>query len=227
MELEHLKSLWQENDGKLEQSISFNLRTLDFIQRQKVKSALRPLIWQRSIELTFHTAAIILLSIFCFHHYQQLPYAFSAYILIIFYAMTFRNCLAQLLTLSNINSKQTVTAIQSALAKIQLNSINYIRLSVLFIPALLCFPVVISKAIPAISDFDIIQQTHGTWWTAQLAASIILIPIGIWFYHQVNYKNADQKWVSNLIQKAAGTRVRNMMIYLKDLEKVKNDIKRS
>ena len=99
MELDNLKTVWQDYDSTLEKSLNLNLHTLDLIQTQKVKSVLTPLYWQRIIEITFHTIAIALLSIFCYYNYNQLPYAISAYMLITFYSLSFRNCFIQLKTL--------------------------------------------------------------------------------------------------------------------------------
>lgn len=226
MELDNLKTLWQTYDEKLERSLNLNLHTLDLIQTQKVKSVLTPLYWQRIIEITFHTIAIVLLSIFSYYNYSQIPYAISAYMLIAFYSMAFRNCFIQLKNLNNINVDKNIISIQCSLAKIQSNSLNFVRLSVLFIPALLSFPVVISKAIvdlkfTSFSNFDILKQSNGNWWTAELIAFAILIPIGLWFYNEVTYKNVHKKWVGKLIEKASGTRVRKASEYIKELEVLK------
>ena len=114
------------------------------------------------------------------------------------------------------------------MATIKLHSLQFVRLSVFFIPALLAFPVVISKSIidlklTSIWRFDIIKQTHGNWWTVQVIASVILIPLGVWFYNQVNYKNVQKKWVSNLIEKVSGKSVRKSIEYIRELEVLKYD----
>ncbi len=227
MELENLKTMWQDYDSTLENSLSVNLRTLDLIQTQKIKSVLAPLYWQRAIEIILHTAALILLSVFCFYNYKQMPYAISGYVLIVFYSMAFRNSFNQLKALNTINSLKDVISIQSALATIKSNNLYFVRISVLIIPALLSFPVVVSKAIvdlklASIFSFDIIKQTSGNWWIAQVVAFIILIPLGVWFYNQVNYKNVQKKWVYNLIGKVSGTRVRKAIEYLNELNILKH-----
>lgn len=58
MELSELKSIWQAYDNKLERSLKLNLHCLELIQAQKVKSKLRPLLWQRVIEIVFHSVVI-------------------------------------------------------------------------------------------------------------------------------------------------------------------------
>lgn len=227
MELDNLKTMWRDYDSTLEKSLNLNLHTLDLIQTQKVKSVLIPLYWQRIIEITFHAIAIVLLSIFCYYNYNQLPYALSAYMLIAFYSLAFRNCFIQLKNLNNINANKNVISIQSSLAKIQSYSLNFVRLGVLFIPALLSFPVVISKAIidlklKSFSNFDILKQTNGNWFTAEIIAFAILIPLGIWFYNEINYKNVNKKWVNKVIEKTSGTRVKKVIEYIKELEGLKH-----
>lgn len=228
MELDNLKTMWREYDATLEKSLHINLHTLSLIQTQKVKSVLTPLYWQRIIEITFHTMAIVLLSIFCYYNYNQPPYAISAYMLITFYSLAFRNCFIQLKALNIINADKNIISIQSSLAKIQSNSLNFVRSSVLFIPALLSFPVVISKAIidfklKPFSNFDILKQTNGNWFTAEIIAFAILIPLGIWFYNEITYKNVNKKWVKNVIEKASGKRVRKVVEYINELEILKHD----
>ena len=146
--------------------------------------------------------------------------------LIVFYSMSFRNCLYQVQSLNNIHAKKDVVSTQSSLAKIKANNLHFLRLSVLFIPALICFTVVVPKAIRdlkfnSILGFDIIKQTNGNWWAAQVIAFIVLIPLGIWFYRAVNYKNVHKNWVKNLIEKASGKSVRKTVEYIKELELLK------
>jgi hypothetical protein len=226
MELDNLKTMWSDYNSTLDKSLNLNLHTLNRIQTQKVKSVLTPLYWQRIIEITFHTIAIALLSIFCYYNSSQLAYSMSGYILITFYALAFRNSFIQLKALNNVNAGKSVISVQESLATIQSNSLHFVRLSVLFIPALLSFPVVISKAIidlklTSLSNFDILKETHGNWWTAEIIAFAVLVPLGIWFYNVINYRNVSKKWVNNVIEKAAGTRVKKVIEYIHELEVLK------
>lgn len=228
MELETLKSLWQEQDAKLEKSINLNLHTLDLIQSHKIKSVLSPLYWQNVVVLVSHTATLVLLSFFCYYNFDQLPYLVSGFILIAFYAILFGNCWSQLKVLNSIHAQNDVISIQSSLSKITAYRLYFLRISVLFIPALLSFPVVVSKTIndlhiKVFSHFDIIKQTNGTWWTVQFIAFFILIPLGIWFYREVSYENVNKRMVNKIIEKASGPRVKKAAEYIKELIDLKRD----
>jgi hypothetical protein len=226
MELDNLKTMWRDYNSTVDKSLDLNLHTLSRIQTQKVKSVLTPLYWKRIIEITFHAVAIVLLSIYCYYNNSQLAYSMSGYILIIFYALAFRNCFVQLKALNNVNAEKNVISVQESLATIQSNSLHFVRLGVLLIPALLSFPVVVSKAIidlklKSVFNFDILKETHGSWWAAEIIAYVILIPLGIWFYNVINYRNVNKKWVNNVIEKAAGTRVKKAIEYINQLEVLK------
>src|SRR4030095_17150693 len=205
MELDELITTWQANDAKIAKAVKFNLKTLDLILSQKVKSALKSLLWQRIIELSFHSIALILLFAFLINNINQLPYAFSAIALIAFYGFIFMNCLKQLHIITGIENNKNIVSMQESLMKIQTHLLNFIRLSVLCIPTFLSYPIVVSKAladlnITVFGDFDVIKKTNGTWWYVEMIAYIVLIPLGLWFYKQVNTKNIHKAWVARIIK---------------------------
>ncbi len=229
MELDELKTMWQSNDKKLEKSLKLNEQNIESIQTQKVASKLSPLYRQRLIECTFHSIAIVLLIGFLFMNISEFPYAISAIALLAFYVTTFINALKQIMLIKNIDFNKDLATMQSSLVMLQTHIINYAKLIILFIPTFLAYPTVITKVIKdfdikALADFDIIAKSNGSWWTLELVALIILVPLGTWFYKEVNYKNMDKKWVKNFIQRSSGTRVAKALEFLKELQSLKRDI---
>ncbi|MEO8712774.1 MAG: hypothetical protein ABI405_11655 [Parafilimonas sp.] len=223
MEVEELITSWQANDAKISRAVQLNVNTLDLIISQKVKSSLRSLLWQRIIELSFHAIALILLFAFLLNNISQIPYAISAIALIIFYGFIFINCFKQLQIIAGIDNNKTIVSMQQSLIKIQTHLLTFVRLSVLCIPAFLSYPIVVSKAftdlnITAFGDFDLLKKTNGAWWYAEIIAYIILIPLGIWFYKQVNTKNIHKPWVARVIKKSSSPRVAKAVEYLNELD---------
>ena len=226
MELDELRTIWQANDAKIDKAVKLNLKTLELILSQKVKSALTFLFWQRIVELGFHSMALILLFVFFINNVNQFPYAISALALIAFYGFIFINCLKQLQIIAGIKRNGSVRSKQASLMKIQTHLLNFIRLSVICIPTFLSYPIVVSKAfadlnITVFGDFDVIKRTNGAWWYAELIAYIILIPLGIWFYQQVNPKNIHKSWVARVIRKGSSARVARAIEYLNELDDLK------
>jgi hypothetical protein len=115
---------------------------------------------------------------------------------------------------------------QGSLARLKTHMLNFIRLSVLTIPAFLSFPVVVPRAFANLNmnvfrDFDIIGHTHGTWWLVQLISFSILLPLGIWFYRQVTPRSIHKKWVRHIIDTTGNKSVGKAAKYLNELEELK------
>jgi hypothetical protein len=228
MELDELKSMWQSYDAKLEKNLKLNLRCVELLQTQKVRSKLAPLFWGRVAEVSFHGLAIVLLLLFLAYNLSEFPYAASAVLLLCFYGVATWNCIKQMKIIKQMDYSNDIVSIQSSLVMLQTNIVNHARLAVLCIPTFLAYPVVVSKAIAdlnitSMAEFDIIAKSNGEWWMAQLVASIVLVPLCVWFYSQVTYRNMDKKLVRDFIEKTSGTRVRKAMEFVKELEQLKHD----
>lgn len=220
MELSEIKTMWQAYDTKLEKSLKLNLRCLELIQAQKVKSKLTPLLWQRVIEIALHLIVIFWLIGFLYKNLFQFPYAISAIALIVFYIIAFINCLKQIITIKQLDYSNDIITIQSSLVMLQTHIVDYMRLTFLCIPTYLAYPIIAFKAL---THFDIVSHLNGNWWTGQIIFSIALIPLCIWLYNQVSYNNIQKKWVKYIIQKSSGTRVTKAMEFIKELETLKHE----
>ena len=228
MELDELKALWLSNDAKLDKSLQLNEQSIELIQTQKVASKLAPLYRQRVIECIFHLMAIVLLIGFLFKSISQFPYAASAVMLLAFYITTLWNALRQIKLIRTLDFSKDLATIQSSLVMLQTHVLNYAKLTVLFIPTFLAYPVVLTKVIrdfkiKALSAFDIITQSNGNWWRMELIVFIVLLPLGLWFYMEVSYKNVDKKWVRDFIRKSSGKRVTKALEFLKELQSLKHE----
>lgn len=221
-----MKSLWQTNDEKLEKNLRLNEQHIELIQTQKVASKLAPLYRKRLIECVFHVAAILLLIAFVITNRNETPYALSGLALLAFYTTTLVNAIQQINLIKNMDFNKDLATMQSSLVLLQTHIINYAKLAVLFIPSFLAYPVVISKVvkdykIEFFSDFDIIQKSNGNWWTMMVVVSAVLIPLGIWFYREVSYRNIDKPYVKRFIEKSSGKRVSKALEFLKELQDLK------
>lgn len=228
MELDELKTAWRSNDERLEKNIKLNEQNIELIKTRKLVSKLTPLYRQRIIECMFHLIAIVLLIGFLVMNISAAPYAISAIALLAFYITTFINAFKQILLIKNIDYNKDLATIQGSLVLLQTHIVNYVKLTILFIPTFLAYPVIITKLIKdfdikVLADFDIIAKSHGSWWTLELVALIILVPLGIWFYEEVNYKNISKKWVKDFIQKSSGTRVTKALEFAKELQCLKHN----
>jgi len=226
MELNEVMPLWEMYDKKLEKAVKLNQRFIHLIEAEKVKSSLAPLFWRRIAEVIIQTGWMLLLVVFLVKNFYQAAYAVSALVLIAFFIVALINNIKQLIIIKRMDYSSDIVTIQSSLAMLQANNLNYARMVILFIPACLAFPVVFFRAmrdfhIVVFENIDIITLTGGHWWTAQLAATLALIPLGIWCYTQLSYKNIHKKWVRDFIERSSGRRVRKALEFMKELHSLK------
>jgi hypothetical protein len=226
MELNEIKSLWETYDKKLEASLKLNQHFIDLIEAEKVKSKLAPLFWRRMAEGIVQLACMIFLVVFLVRNFFEPVYSISALSLIAFYMVAFINSIKQLVIIKRMDYSNDIVTLQSGLAMLQAHNLDYARMIVLFIPACLAFPTVVLKAIndlhiAAFANKDMMTLTGGHWWTAQLAATLSLIPLGLWCYKQLSYKNLHKKWVRDFIQRSSGKRVRKAAEFMKELHSLK------
>lgn len=227
MELNEMKSLWLAYDLKLDKALKLNQHFLELMQGQKVRSKLAPLFWQKVAEVVLQAASIVLLMMFLYYNFSQMPYAFSAIVLIAFYTVAFLNSFKQLMIIKRMDYSNDIVTIQSGLVMLESRTLNYAKMVILCIPAFLAFPPVVTKAIidlhlTSVVHFDIITASHRSWWKAQLASSIVLIPLCVWVYMQLSYKNINKKWVKDFIQRSSGKRVKKAMEFINELESLKH-----
>ncbi|MEI9908239.1 MAG: hypothetical protein WDO71_00330 [Bacteroidota bacterium] len=144
-----------------------------------------------------------------------------------FYILAIVMCLKQTIIIKRMDYSNDIVTIQSSLVMLQTHIVNNMRVAVLCIPTFMAYPIVVSKAITdfdftSLAYFDITSHYQGNWWT--ITATIILIPLCIWFYRQVSYKNIHKKWVKHIIQKTSGTRIRKAIEFIKELESLKQGV---
>jgi hypothetical protein len=229
MELNEMKPLWEVYDKKLEAAVKLNQRFLDLIEAEKVKSKLAPLLWRRMTEAIIQTGCMLFLIAFLIRNSTQAAYVVSALLLIAFYMVAFINSVKQLIIIKRMDFSNDIVTIQSSVAMLQANNLHYARMVILFIPACLAFPGVVLKAlkdfhIHGFADVDMITLTGGHWWTAQLVVTLCLIPLGIWTYTQLSYKNVDKKWVKQFIERSSGRRVRKAVEFMKELHSLRSEV---
>ncbi|RYF96246.1 MAG: hypothetical protein EOO00_03200 [Chitinophagaceae bacterium] len=226
MELDDLKSAWHTYDAKVQKALNLNVRFLEMVQTQKVKSKLTPLYWGKLFETAAHGIVMALLVAFLVNNVSDIRYFASGILLLAFYGVALSNSAKQMKIIKRIDYAADVVSIQKNLATLQADTLNYSRLTILCIPTFLAYPPVVSKAIKDLNltyfaDFDIIAQSGGSWWLAQFVSSVVLIPLCVWMYTQLTSRNIHKPWVKDFIEKASGRRVRDAVEFVRELDELK------
>jgi hypothetical protein len=70
---------------------------------------------------------------------------------------------------------------------------------------------------------EIIEAIPSGWWIGNIILSIIFVPVCIYAYIQVSYKNIHKRWVRFFIRNAGGESVTKAMEFLKEINDFKKD----
>jgi hypothetical protein len=215
MDIQEIKNIWQAYDSKLEKSFRLNMHCLELIQSQKAKSKLKPVLILRIVEIVLHIIVIGWLGNFLYKNFLQWPYALSAAALILFFVVALSNCTRQIITIMQIDYSNNVTDIQKKLTLLQAHIVDYVRLTFLVLPTWLAYPLITFKAL---TNIDIIPYVNHNWWIGQLIFTALIIPVCIWLYRQVSYKNLHKKWVRYIIIKSTGYSVTKAMEFINEID---------
>ncbi len=229
MDLTNLKSMWEAYDEKLERTIKLNLHFVEQMQTQKIQSNLNSLLWYRIIEMGFHFLAVTLLILFLTNNLGDVRYASTTLALLAFYITAIIMCVRQIIIIQRMDYSNDIVFMQTSILKLRTHMINSMRIAVLFIPAFVGFPLIVSKAIQdlgatGLSFVDLVSQYPGDWWQVQLTCVAILTPLCFAFYLFVSEKHIGRPWVRGIIRKTAGRRIESALDTLQDLNELKKDI---
>jgi hypothetical protein len=222
MEPVDMKSLWGVYEKKLEKTLKLNQQFIHLIEAEKVRSGLAPLFWRRIVEGVLQAGYLGFLLVFLSRHFSESPYAVSAILLIVFIGTALVNGVRQMIVIRRMDYSSNIVTIQSGLAMLQAHNLQYARQVILFVPVFLAFPTVIFRAmndwhVAAFAHIDMLAMTGGSWWTAQIAAMLCLLPVGMWYYSKLSYKNIHKPWVRNFIERSSGRRVRKALEFMQEL----------
>ena len=220
MKLEELEQTWQQYDQKLGEQLMLNQRILREISLEKTRTHLRGHIFRTFLEMTFFSVAAIVLGRFMFQNMEQVPQFIAALILIIFALIGLSGSIGQLIMISQLSFSDPVTTIQNKLQQIRMHLVQMLRLIILSVPFYLAY---IIFSFYELWNIDIVAEGNQAWWITQLLFSLALIPVAIWLYQKIHYRNLHIPWVKNLIENAGGKSVARAMSVLRELQEFKQD----
>ena len=227
MDTPELKDIWQAYDAKLEKSLKLNLHCIETIQTQKVKSTFALLKFFKLLEIIIGVLLIFFLGNFLYNNLTETYFVVAAGILMVFCSLAIIGSIKQIVLISQISYTQNILDNQKKLALLQssvlLQSsiIKYLRLAFLSLPFYTAYIIIGFKIFFTI---DIVAQGDKYWWISQIIISILFIPLSIWLYNKISYKNMHIKWVRKLIENAGGKSISKAMGFIKELNEFEKDM---
>ena len=227
MDTDELKSAWQAYDAKLEKSLQLNLHCIEAIQAQKVASTFTSLKIFKSIEIIIGVFVIFFLGNFLYENLTKTYFVAAAAIVMLFCVVAIAGSVKQIVLINQTSYTRSVLYNQKKLAflqssvLLQSSIIKYLRLAFLSLPFYTAYIIIGFKLF---FNTDIVLLGDKYWWMAQIALSILFIPLSIWLYNKLSYKNMHIGWVRKLIESAGGKSISKAMDFIKELNEFENGL---
>lgn len=226
MELDDLKKSWKEQDQKLELTLNVNQEQVKKENLKKTKNVFGKFILFRFFEAAFNLAAMILSAFFILNNWPEIQFVISGFIFSVLVLSGFISSALKILTARSIDFSEPAAVTQKKLASLKTQILVYIRLGILSLPF---FPIYIIIGFKALFDVDIWNLADSDYWTANFILCILFIPISIFVFQKISFKNLHIKWVRSFLESSGGKQFLQALEMLNEIEefskeKVKSDL---
>jgi hypothetical protein len=215
MELEALKKSWEEYDKKLDQNLKLNKQIFKEMNLTKTRLSLRSILIFRILEILFFVIAVIALGSFIGNHWGSMQFVIPAAILHIFAIIGLAGSIGQIALIAQIDYAAPITIMQKKLEQVKMHMVQVTRLMMLSIPFYLAYAVLGFKLFFGV---DIVAQGDPNWWLANIILSLLFIPLAIWIYQKLSWKNMHIPWVKSFIYSAGGKQITKAMGFLQEID---------
>lgn len=215
MELEALKKSWEQYDKKLDQHLKLNQRIFREMNLNKTRSSLRALLSLRILEASIFLAAEIALAIFSAYHIDSIQFVISAAILQTFAITGLSGSLTQIILIAQIDYATPVTVLQKKLERVKTHMMQITKLMMLSIPFYMAYIVL---GFQLFFGIDIVAQGDPKWWIANIILSLLFIPLAVWIYRKLSWKNIHIPWVKQFIYSIGGKQITKAIGFLQEID---------
>lgn len=177
MDLEQLKSLWNQNNRDLEASLRLNTLLLERANLRETQGLLKRLARGMSFEVAVNAVAVLLAGSFAADHVTELRFLIPALVVAAYALGLVAAGIVQLVALRKLDYDEPVVAIQASLERLRLARIRT-TLAILLSAPLLWVPLLVVCARAAFG-IDVYAAASPGWLAANLLVGLSVIPLGM------------------------------------------------
>ncbi|PWT98788.1 MAG: hypothetical protein C5B52_11650 [Bacteroidetes bacterium] len=216
MDLQELKLIWSLYNEKLESNVKLNNLVLKKLILQNTKHKLNKALVALAIEaLAFFIFLFFIVNFaLAFHH--SVSVFISCIVLGIFGITGLAGIISQIGLISEIKFDLPVVEIQKKIERVKMQGILFLKIALMSIPFYMCYVILGFRLIWGV---DIFVQGDKAWWWSQIILSVgVFLPLCIWLWKKISYKNIHIKWVRALVERTTYKQLSYAMENLKETE---------
>ncbi len=205
MEEATIKKIWEDSTRQLErarvlnlQSWALNLRSFEMMQLQKAKSRLHALVPLKLFAVVAGIVWVLFLGLLVYGNRMANPFfTISVAIIALFNLLAIVVYLRHVVWIRQISYSESVVATQEKLSRLQVSTINTVRILMLQMP------------------FYATWFWHISWigtarfWLISFPAALCCAWLSYWFFKNLTLRNMDNKWVRRFM--LLGPEYRNLL----------------
>lgn len=218
-----LDNIWKQYDQKLEearllnlQSWALNLQNFEMQQKQKVKSKLNKLIWQKCFLIfvgIFYTITLLLL-IYNSMEWSKIFFIISALAIAIITAIAIVVYIQQVFIIRKINQTDAVIEAQKQIGILQTGTLQVTRILFLQTP-FYCTWFLTST---------MIANNIGLVLFVTLPVVLFFTWVAVFLFRNINYKNIHKKWFKILFSSPEWVSLIKSAAFLNEIDEFKKEI---
>ena len=218
MELEELKTRWNEYDEKLQKNLQLNMILLRKINFDKTRNKLKTFFVFKLIEMIIIMFQFIYLIGFTIDNIKLPQFSTPAVILeiaIVAYFILDVRMFALINDLHIKNSNGALAPLQKKTEKLKLLIVTYVKYSLFLIPF---YPILMQLAGKIFLNIDFLSPQFRNYFISNVVVGLLLLPAFIWLFRQLSQKEIKQNWVKSLLSGTGWNQANEIEKFLMEIE---------
>ncbi|MFT3826648.1 MAG: hypothetical protein QM731_22190 [Chitinophagaceae bacterium] len=208
MEAIELQNLWHNYNAKLERSLQLNMRLLEKIEGDKVRSSFGSAIRIKVISVVLGLLWNIFLGTLLYAHHTEPFFVISVGMIMIFTAIAIASCIYQIVLIQQLDLSGNIIETQRKLAVLHSSLIRSTRIQFLQAPFYCTFFITIGM----------IKNAGPLFWTIELVVTGAFVWASIWLFRNISTLNKDKRWVKMLIKGEGGASIAKAVQFIKEID---------
>jgi hypothetical protein len=221
MELDELKTCWQEQDRKLDECIRLNHRVLRESMLNRAGTALKRLLRLLWFELLLNVAGAIAVGSFIGDHFQEPRFLVPALAIQLGFIALIIGAGRQLAAIARVDYGAPIVTIQKRLESLRIERIHTVQWTLILSP-LAWMPLFI-VAMQGLFGVDVYTAFSSAWLVANVVFGLAVIVIAVWVSR--SYGDRMGRWpsIQRLLQDIGGQNLAAAMGFVQSLSRFAQD----
>jgi hypothetical protein len=221
MELDELKSLWEQSERRFDAGMRLNAHLLERLNLGKVEGSLDRLVRGLTFELILNVPAILLIGAFAGDHAAEPRFLIPAIVLGVYAIAIAIAGVREIVALRSVRFDEPVVAIQFQLERARVGRITAVKWVMLSAP-LLWVPLQI-VALRALFGIDAYAAFGAAYLAANALFGVAFLALALWAARQEAWSERRSPFVRGLLDNLAGRSLTSALEHLDSLRRFEEE----